>query len=1075
MLTFQMHHYHFNSFLILLNIFLWGSSTSLVSLISVDLPFSPVTVSQDVLRAILAKQKVRTSLQISYMLLIELKPKPKQLSTPIDSEEMYYFDLVNMICEQECAALGDGLTIELFAYEGYPLATNPSCYISKLSDWCLETYDSIILYAVPKPRLFAKIDRRSKSNNLKRLDANEVIYIQNELVGFGPIQVSVDCKNMKVIELETHLSHMTTLPVSHFNLLFKGVYIISGENTLEECKIKDKSVIEIVPVDTFWLSYDQNFHIGAYLATWNGTQSLYGKTMFFASLYSISEGIMKQPNFTTDKINNVLGHIRSMTGCAPLIHALKVLFDRQCLSLPHRVAIQELLMLVFKTIGPRQLKGDAKCFTIQENKILEESTKFWAYFIEFAKDYHGKTEDYTSFDLCCSVKKNRMREPNRVMGCQGIPHIVDKQNYNDKIEGEMFEPLPEYSRMIKSFSGFEAQVWNVKQMVTTEVDLTREWLEILSKLSTMPSLGIQPPLAVKEKGTCPVPCMIMRDNGTVCNFIGPSKDNNKPYQGFDLLTGDTFNFDADDLDKKLREENCPELAEFNNEHTTIRNTPLNLTTITRPINEIVEIIMVVLDTSGSMDNIYFANKTKYELAMTGFEQFCNRTTAYNFKNLIGLVIFGGESKLELELTESFRHFSSEIKAFPNKSKTALYDAIIFTIDYLNSFKSNHGFPNDMLTRIICLTDGEDNRSESSPSCTSSSLINNNIIMDSILLHHNTSETHGIAKLSGGHSFQPKDQKDLLMIFENETMLSLACRKHKCHLEITLREALLMPFDTQPEFLHPDKLTKTFQTSDKCLAKAVLHKTVSSQVSPEVTKRILKELAHLQTDPHPCFEVFPCSDAVDFWNLMLEAPKQTPYEGGVFRLYVEFTKDYPNNPPNIRFITPIYHCNINSAGRICHKVLDRFYSPEKKIKEILGHVYGLLLEATPDDPLDSYKADLLRTDKQEYDKQTRTFTQLHMREKTRTDIRIEILGCDPDIRSPHSKQLVCPLTLSLFKEPVMTIYGDTYEKEEIIHHIDVTGQDPFSFKSLRKDELYPNNNIKKGVLEFVSELQQFEMS
>ena len=51
------------------------------------------------------------------------------------------------------------------------------------------------------------------------------------------------------------------------------------------------------------------------------------------------------------------------------------------------------------------------------------------------------------------------------------------------------------------------------------------------------------------------------------------------------------------------------------------------------------------------------------------------------------------------------------------------------------------------------------------------------------------------------------------------------------------------------------------------------------------------------------------------------------------------------------------------------ILDRFYSPEKKIKGILGYIYGLLLETTPDDPLDSYKATLLRTNKPEYDKRS----------------------------------------------------------------------------------------------------------
>eukprot|EP00800_Vazella_pourtalesii_P006422 TRINITY_DN182_c0_g1_i11.p1 TRINITY_DN182_c0_g1~~TRINITY_DN182_c0_g1_i11.p1 ORF type:complete len:1151 (-),score=160.40 TRINITY_DN182_c0_g1_i11:220-3672(-) len=1025
------------------------------------LPFSPVPVCSKTTKRIISRQSIRINMNISYQLMTQFKPQVKKLNIPINGETMHYFDLVHIICEQERTILGNNLTIELYTCEGYPLATNPSCYISKLSDWCLETYDPILLYAVPRPKAFTVADQEYLTN--VKMTGNDVVFIQNETLGFGPIGIGVTCNSVRVDEFKKHIYRMTSLPPSSYTLKFNNTALANGKSTLNNYKIGDKSAIDLEPHKGFpFSSWDQNFFAGACLARWSESQSHNGISLFFASLYTLSEWLMKKPTHVRE---NVLGHIRSMTGCAPLIHALKILFDRQCLSLPHRVAIQELLMLVFKTIGPRQLKGDAKCFTIQENKILEESTKFWAYFIEYAKDYHGKTEEYTSFDLCCSLKRNRMKEPKRLMDNKGIPHIVDKRNYEKQVGNEMFEPLPDYSRMIKSFSGFECQVWNVRDMKITEVDLTREWNAIESKFNKMPFLCIQLPLAIREKIHLPIPCMTLRENGAICNYIGPVKDTNKPYQGFDPMDGKTFSFNAEDVDEKLRKGKFSTFTELIKQPTG----EVDFSTITRSINEIEEIIMVVLDTSGSMDSKYFEKKTKYELAMTGFIQFCNRTTAYNFKNMIGLVIFGGDSKLELELTESFTHFSKEIKTFPSKGKTAIYDAVIFTIDYLNSFRIKQGSPINLPARIICLTDGGDNASRKNPTEAANSLIRNNIVMDSVLLSNHKVGTHAIAKLSGGYSFQPSDQKDLLRIFENETMLNFNCRKHKNYLNKTFQEALTIHFDTEPEFLHPGKLTSTFQTSEKCLADAVLHKIVTSQVSPEVTKRILRELAYLQTDPHPSFEVFPCSDAVDLWHLMLEETAQTPYEGGVFRLYIEFTKEYPNKPPNIRFITPIYHCNINSAGRICHMILDRFYSPEKKIRELLDHIYGLLLEATPDDPLDSYKATLLRTNKQEYDRQAKAFTQLHAINKTKRQVRIDILG-DEDVRNSYPAEFVCPLTLNLFKEPVTTRYGETYEKEAIESYLrDVAEQDPFSFQPLQLCQLVPNNLVKRGIEQFRARL------
>jgi len=59
------------------------------------------------------------------------------------------------------------------------------------------------------------------------------------------------------------------------------------------------------------------------------------------------------------------------------------------------------------------------------------------------------------------------------------------------------------------------------------------------------------------------------------------------------------------------------------------------------------------------------------------------------------------------------------------------------------------------------------------------------------------------------------------------------------------------------------------------------------------------------------------DDISFWKILLFGPEETPYFRGIYTLYVQFPENYPNSPPNVRFLTPIYHCNINSSGRICH--------------------------------------------------------------------------------------------------------------------------------------------------------------
>ena len=55
-------------------------------------------------------------------------------------------------------------------------------------------------------------------------------------------------------------------------------------------------------------------------------------------------------------------------------------------------------------------------------------------------------------------------------------------------------------------------------------------------------------------------------------------------------------------------------------------------------------------------------------------------------------------------------------------------------------------------------------------------------------------------------------------------------------------------------------------------------------------------------------------------------KDSPYEGGVFFLDIRFPNDYPFKPPKIKFVTKIYHCNVNAKGGICLDLLKENWSP-----------------------------------------------------------------------------------------------------------------------------------------------------
>ncbi|XP_040989168.1 ubiquitin-conjugating enzyme E2 36 isoform X1 [Juglans microcarpa x Juglans regia] len=116
------------------------------------------------------------------------------------------------------------------------------------------------------------------------------------------------------------------------------------------------------------------------------------------------------------------------------------------------------------------------------------------------------------------------------------------------------------------------------------------------------------------------------------------------------------------------------------------------------------------------------------------------------------------------------------------------------------------------------------------------------------------------------------------------------------------------------------------------------------------RRIIKETQRLLSEPAPGISASPSEDNMRYFNVMILGPTQSPYEGGVFKLELFLPEEYPMAAPKVRFLTKIYHPNIDKLGRICLDILKDKWSPALQIRTVLLSIQALLSAPNPDDPL-----------------------------------------------------------------------------------------------------------------------------
>jgi ubiquitin-conjugating enzyme E2 N len=144
----------------------------------------------------------------------------------------------------------------------------------------------------------------------------------------------------------------------------------------------------------------------------------------------------------------------------------------------------------------------------------------------------------------------------------------------------------------------------------------------------------------------------------------------------------------------------------------------------------------------------------------------------------------------------------------------------------------------------------------------------------------------------------------------------------------------------------------------------------------LSTRILKETQRLFQEPAPGISVTPHEDNLRYFAVIIAGPAGSPYEGGIFKLELFLPSEYPMAPPKVRFLTKIYHPNIDKLGRICLNILKNDnWSPALQIRTVLLSIQALLSAPNPDDPLANDVAEHWKSDERNAINTAREWTRM----------------------------------------------------------------------------------------------------
>ena len=268
----------------------------------------------------------------------------------------------------------------------------------------------------------------------------------------------------------------------------------------------------------------------------------------------------------------------------------------------------------------------------------------------------------------------------------------------------------------------------------------------------------------------------------------------------------------------------------------------------------------------------------------------------------------------------------------------------------------------IVKRIFVLTDGEDNASKEEPWQIAQILQDHHVLLDAIPIAGSFESAanrtlQALCTASGGMCFAAVSQDQAVNLFEREAALHVAYRESTgtesapriCSprdLDL-LVEGMAMLQAGPKGGVQQVKSASNKALATPCMSSSQLlaqdtSATRSSSRSSATVKRILREYTEFCKVSPPHWKVFVSAEDCCVWKVVLsDVEEPACYDGGRWLLSVQFPQDYPFRPPVVRFVTPIYHCNVSVDGAICLELLKSEWSPSFTMLKVFDAIETML--------------------------------------------------------------------------------------------------------------------------------------